>query len=103
MTDTDLFEAAQRIEDALNRRSCTECLQWCSDNRSTLRKLKSTLELDLRLQEFIELVRARKTNEAILYAKKHLMTFADTHLLTIQKVMALLAFSPATSCKTYQV
>lgn len=40
MVDVELFAQASRIEEALQRHSCAECLQWCSDNKSNLRKMK---------------------------------------------------------------
>jgi macrophage erythroblast attacher len=65
--------------------------------------VKSSLEFSLRLQEFIELVRARKIKDAILYAKKNLVPWADTNMPEIQKAMGLLAFPPYTKCKRYKV
>ncbi|KAG5456974.1 MAG: CTLH/CRA C-terminal to lish motif domain-containing protein, partial [Olpidium bornovanus] len=101
--DIELFVQAQRVEDALRRRSCTEALQWCSEHKSALRKNKSALEFQLRLQEYVELVRARKLVDAIAYAKKYLVSWADAHMKEIQTAMGLLAFSPDTSCKPYMV
>lgn len=40
LVDIDLFSDIRRIEDALNRKSCTEALAWCSENKAALRKLK---------------------------------------------------------------
>jgi macrophage erythroblast attacher len=40
MVDVELFTQSAKIEDALKRHSCTECIQWCSDNRNSLKKLK---------------------------------------------------------------
>ncbi|WFD44767.1 GID complex subunit containing RING finger motif [Malassezia psittaci] len=58
--------------------SCATALAWCSENKITLRKSKSTLEFELRLQEFIELVRDRHPSvlkQAALYARKHLSPY----------------------------
>lgn len=43
------------------------CLTYCHENRSKLRRLKSNLEFQVRLQDFIELVRSDKRLEAIKY------------------------------------
>ncbi|KAJ3293588.1 GID complex subunit containing RING finger motif [Borealophlyctis nickersoniae] len=102
LVDIELFARSRRVEDALQRHSCQECLQWCADNKSSLRKNNSTLEFNLRLQEYIELVRARKLKEAIDYARKHLTSWSDTHMKEIQQAMGLLAFSPDTSCESYR-
>ncbi|EPQ29508.1 uncharacterized protein PFL1_02727 [Pseudozyma flocculosa PF-1] len=56
--------------------SCTAALAWCSENKTMLRKIKSPLEFDLRLQEYIELVRVRtpeSLREAIAYLRRHLL------------------------------
>ncbi|EJF57375.1 hypothetical protein DICSQDRAFT_140404 [Dichomitus squalens LYAD-421 SS1] len=102
LVDIDLFSDIRRIEDALNRKSCTEALAWCSENKAALRKLKNTLEFDLRLQEYIELARARKTVEAIAYSKKHLLPWNDTHHHQIVQAAALLCYPPTTSCGPYK-
>jgi macrophage erythroblast attacher len=109
----------RRIEDALSSHSCTEALAWCSENKNALRKLKvlisyrthpltltsrqSTLEFDLRLQEYIELARDRRTTDAIAYSKKHLIPWQDSHLMQIQQASALLAFPQTTTCNPYKV
>ncbi|KAI0044960.1 hypothetical protein FA95DRAFT_1496231 [Auriscalpium vulgare] len=102
LVDIELFMDIRRIEDALRSRSCAEALAWCSENKSALRKLKSTLEFDLRLQEYIELARTRKTREAIAYSRKHLVSWQDTHITQIQQASALLAFPPTTNCNPYK-
>jgi macrophage erythroblast attacher len=64
--------------------------------------MKSTLEFNLRLQEYIELIRERKISEAIQYSRKHLTPWSDTHMKEIQQAMALVAFTPKTSCYKYR-
>ncbi|KAF8960325.1 CTLH/CRA C-terminal to lish motif domain-containing protein [Flammula alnicola] len=102
LVDIELFSDIRRIEEALARHSCTEALAWCSENKTALRKIKSTLEFDLRMQEYIELSRARKTLEAIAYSKKYLIPWQDTHIAQIQQLSALLAFPSNTSCGPYK-
>ncbi|KAF9578964.1 GID complex subunit containing RING finger motif [Lunasporangiospora selenospora] len=102
LVDIELFVQSGKVEQALMRYSCTECLQWCNDNKSGLKKIKSTLEFSLREQEFIELARERRTREAIAYAKKHLTPWQDTHMKEISQVMGLLAFPPDTKCHPYK-
>ena len=77
-----------QIEEALRQHSCSECLQWCNENRAKLRKTKSSLEFQMRLQEYIELVRASKLPQAIAHVRKHLVPFMDTHAPDIQRVRA---------------
>ncbi|KAJ8472376.1 hypothetical protein ONZ45_g16677 [Pleurotus djamor] len=92
----------RRIEEALSRHSCTEALSWCSENKAALRKIKCTLEFELRLQEYIELARTKHPLEAIAYSKKHLVPWHETHLDDIHKASALLAFPPTTTCGPYK-
>lgn len=75
LVDINDFEQIGRIERSLcppdGIPSCTEALAWCSEHKVGLRKTHSTLEFELRLQEFIEMVRSRKPNAAIEYAKEN--------------------------------
>lgn len=64
--------------------------------------MKSTLEFNLRMQEYIELVRAKRYTEAMSYLRKHLAVHSDTHLPEIQQASGLLAFGPLTSCGPYK-
>lgn len=98
------------IEQSLNARSCTECLNWCNENKAHIKKSKSPLEFQLRIQEFIELVRKGKLEDAIEYSKRHFVganstgtgSWISTQRNQIQRVMALLAFPPSTNCPIYQ-
>ena len=40
LVDLELFSEIRRIEEALNKHSCTEALLWCSENKAALRKVK---------------------------------------------------------------
>lgn len=120
--DIDLFTDIRRIELALSKHSCTEALAWCSENKTALRKIKvrlnfaicdlyenisvlpqSTLEFELRLQEYIELARDQKKQEAMAYSKKHLVSWQETHLPQIMQAATLLAIKPSTTCGPYRV
>lgn len=50
------------------------------------------MEFNLRIQEFIEMIRSDRRMEAIKHARKYFPNFEEEHLSTIQHVMALLAF-----------
>ncbi|KAI0792319.1 CTLH/CRA C-terminal to lish motif domain-containing protein [Abortiporus biennis] len=102
LVDIDLFSDIRRIEDSLRGQSCTEALAWCSENKAALRKLKNPLEFDLRFQEFIELVRARKLEEAIVYQKKYLIQWYETHQAQIHQASALFAYPPSTAFGAYK-
>lgn len=60
-----MFLASREVEQSLAERETSKCLAWCQDNRSKLRKLKSNMEFNLRIQEYVELVRADKRVDAV--------------------------------------
>ncbi|KAL6503636.1 hypothetical protein OROGR_025559 [Orobanche gracilis] len=63
----------------------------------------SIFEFQLRLQEFIELVRGENIMQAIHYARKYLAPWGATHMKELQRVMATLAFRSNTDCAIYKV
>lgn len=54
------------------------------------------MEFNLRIQEFIELIRSDRRMDAIKHARKHFPSFEEEHLNSIQQAMALLAFPVST-------
>ncbi|KAL3864401.1 hypothetical protein ACJMK2_006087 [Sinanodonta woodiana] len=102
LTNIELFMTSKAIEESLTRRETGPCLNWCYENKSKLRKIKSTLEFNLRTQEFIELVRNDKRLEAVRHARKYLTCPSDDQLPDIQKVMGLLAFPSDTQLTHYK-
>ncbi|KAJ7971699.1 macrophage erythroblast attacher [Quillaja saponaria] len=103
LVDIDVFQEAKKVIDALQSKDVAPALAWCADNRSRLKKSKSKLEFQLRLQEFIELVRAENNLRAITYARKYLAPWGATHMKELQRVMATLAFKRDTECSTYKI
>uniref|UniRef100_A0A1D1XR25 Macrophage erythroblast attacher n=1 Tax=Anthurium amnicola TaxID=1678845 RepID=A0A1D1XR25_9ARAE len=103
LVDIDVFLDAKRVIDALRNKEVAPALGWCAENKSRLKKSKSTFEFQLRLQEFIELVRVDSNMQAIAYARKHLAPWGTSHLKELQRVMATLAFKNNTECTTYKV
>ena len=78
----------------IHRHKALTCRQFSS---------QSTLEFELRYQEFIELVKAKKFTEAISYSQKQLVPWQSTRLAEISQVMTLLAFDQGTRCPPYAV
>ncbi|KAL9268988.1 MAEA-like protein [Drosera capensis] len=101
--DIDVFHEAKRVIEALHNKEVAPALAWCSENKSRLKKAKSKFEFQLRLQEFIELVRDEQNLRAITYARKYLAPWGITHLKELQRVVATLAFKSNTECATYKV
>ncbi|ORX63126.1 hypothetical protein DM01DRAFT_1379656 [Hesseltinella vesiculosa] len=102
LVDIQLFTQSEKVEESLERHSCQECLAWCAENRSNLKKLKSTLEFNLRLQEHIELVRADKRLEAVAYAKTYLVPWQATESKHIMDAMGLLVYKKDTQCEPFR-
>ncbi|CAH0721040.1 unnamed protein product, partial [Brenthis ino] len=102
LTNVDIYMAAAEVERELAARRTARCLQWCADNRSKLRKLNSTMEFNIRIQEFIELVREDKRLEAVRYAKKHFSAYEEGQLEDIQHCMGMLAFPKDTEVEPYK-
>lgn len=120
--DAHIFASVVHVDESLRAHRCTEALQWCAENRRRLSKLKSTLEFDLRVQEFIELRREGNVNAAVMYARKHLAptlakppaaapadaaaddaeaVHAEQYVL-VKRCMTLLAYPPDTRCQPYR-
>eukprot|EP00668_Euglena_longa_P040756 GGOE01053654.1.p1 GENE.GGOE01053654.1~~GGOE01053654.1.p1 ORF type:complete len:382 (+),score=144.51 GGOE01053654.1:496-1641(+) len=102
LVDIDLFRGFQAVIDSLRRHSCTEALAWCKENQARLKKLKSTFELHLRMQEFIELAGANRKVQAVEYARKHLAPYAEQHLEQIKFCMAALCYDRTAPLPKYQ-
>lgn len=83
---------SREVEKSLAEHETSRCLSWCHDNRSKLRKLGSTMEFNLRVQEFIELVRADRRLDAVKHARKCFSNYDDYQLQEIQSCMGQLAF-----------
>ncbi|XP_022080728.1 macrophage erythroblast attacher-like [Acanthaster planci] len=102
LTNIELFLVAKEVEESLLRRETSCCLNWCHDNKSKLRKIKSTLEFNLRTQEFIELILLNKRVEAVRHARKYFSSLEGEQLAEVQRVMGLLAFPADTDVSHYK-
>ncbi|KAH8924851.1 hypothetical protein BT69DRAFT_35306 [Atractiella rhizophila] len=122
--DASLWKELHAIQHALESAtpSAAAALQWCKENSQALKKAKSTLELSLRLQEFVELCRVSSHPEALEYFQKWLQPYLtvatstpvpndtadwDAQTLawmrdTIIATAGLLTYSPRTRIGKYQ-
>ncbi|KAJ5081003.1 hypothetical protein N7456_013713 [Penicillium angulare] len=106
LVDLGVFTQCQRVVESLRRGDTKEALQWCGENKAALKKSQHNLEFELRLQQYIELVRTQdqsKKFEAILHARKYL---TPTHELQnnseIMRAAGLLVFSQNTHAEPYK-
>lgn len=102
LTNIELFLVSREVEESLRDHETAKCLSWCHDNRSRLRKLHSTLEFNLRQQEFIELIRSSRFMEAINHARKYLSNCEDRQQEELPRVMGLLLCKPDTLLTRYR-
>ena len=103
LLDLDVFAQSKRIRNALLNRDTAECLAWCNDHRSTLKRNKNQLEFELKQQDFIELVRQRRIDDAIIHAKKHLASYRLAYPAIFSRVCALLCHQSDTRLEPYKV
>ncbi|ORY73266.1 CTLH/CRA C-terminal to lish motif domain-domain-containing protein [Leucosporidium creatinivorum] len=111
LVDVELWEELAKAEKGLREGRLEEVLSWVGENRTTLKKMKSTLEFTIHLQAYIELCRARSLDAAIAYVKKNLSPVTVSELSAgggasqmeeLSRAMALLAYAPDTTCQIYQ-
>lgn len=127
LVDIDVFLQYDKIRNSLENGSIQEALIWCAENKSALKKInvsclgpyyqlgmlneirtdgwqQSELEYELRLQQYIELVRTRQQSkllEATAHARKYLVSIDDPH--SAVKAAGLLAYPPGTPIEPYKV
>ncbi|PAV75861.1 hypothetical protein WR25_08137 [Diploscapter pachys] len=70
MLDFDVFQSAKQVEKSLRVDHNTKpCMKWIDEHRSKLKRMNSKLEINMRTQEVIELVREGKSMKAIEYIR----------------------------------
>lgn len=94
LVDIEELQQCNEIERLLRvEHSTTKCQQWCQENRQFLKKIRSNLEFQIKLQQYIELCRAQKFQEAIQYFRTNLIKNTETKLDLMQQAAALLTYS----------
>ena len=132
LVDVDAFVACHKVERSLREeRNTSQALNWCKENSKELKKQGNSLEFELRLQQYIEMVRQgheagirdvdmeemdglngvslggdggggeTKLVEARLHAKKYLSGSEDIGLLG--RAAGLLAYKPWDNVEPYAV
>jgi len=99
--NSGLFLKIAELEEDLGCQKTQKCLAWCNQNTSRLRKIKSRFEWEIRLQDFIELIRANKRSEAVAYSRKYFPNLAPSHA-ELGAAMTLLVFQPMTHVGKYK-
>lgn len=102
LTNISIFQTSREVEADLAGHNTAKCIVWCNDNKSKLKKINSTIEFQLRVQEFVELIRSDKRLAAVKHAQKYFPAFEQDQLKEIRECMALLAFPTSTEIQKYQ-
>ncbi|KAJ6171657.1 hypothetical protein N7470_000724 [Penicillium chermesinum] len=105
IVDLTVFTQCRRVVESLRRGETKEALQWCGENKAALKKSHHTLEFELRLQQYIEMVRTQdqsKKLEAILHARKYLTPNHESQNSEIMQAAGLLVFNQNTRAEPYK-
>ncbi|XP_065352023.1 E3 ubiquitin-protein transferase MAEA [Cloeon dipterum] len=102
LTNLEVFLVSREVEQSLAEHQTAKCLAWCHDNKSKLRKLKSSMEFNIRIQEFVELIKSDNRMEAVKHARKYFSAYEDDQLTNFKHCMALLALPITTNLSPYK-
>ena len=94
LVDLGVFDRCERVRRSLRWGSLDECLAWCAEYKVVMKKTDTSLEFELRLQQYIELCRQDRFVEARDHAKKYFPQYHEGHQEKISIAASLLAFKP---------
>ncbi|CAM0910190.1 unnamed protein product [Alopecurus aequalis] len=87
------FQEMYGMLEAMQARNLEPALSWAAKNHDQLLQNRSTLELKLHSLQFVEILTKGSRDEALQYARTHLVPFAPVHRAEIQKLMACLIWA----------
>uniref|UniRef100_A0A7S0DGV6 Uncharacterized protein n=2 Tax=Amorphochlora amoebiformis TaxID=1561963 RepID=A0A7S0DGV6_9EUKA len=96
LVDSEVFISAKKVIDGLRNHNCKPALAWCAANRSRLRRSHSPLEADLRVQQFVEMLKKNDVEGALKYARSHLSFISTSRQKRALHAMGAIAFVPPT-------
>ncbi|KAJ5179613.1 hypothetical protein N7492_002823 [Penicillium capsulatum] len=105
LVDLGVFTQCQRVVSSLRHGESKEALQWCGENKAALKKSQHNLEFELRLQQYIEMVRTQEQSkkiEAILHAKKYLVPNHESQNNEVMRAAGMLVFTQDTRAEPYK-
>ncbi|KAJ5927987.1 hypothetical protein N7466_006943 [Penicillium verhagenii] len=105
LVDLEVFTQCQQVVQSLRRGETKDALQWCGENKAALKKSNHNLEFELRMQQYIELVRTQdraKKLEAISHAKKYLTPNHESQNSEVMQAAGLLVFNQDTRAEPYK-
>eukprot|EP01066_Platyproteum_vivax_P013716 Platyproteum_vivax@DN6198_c0_g1_i1.p1 len=99
LVDLEIWMEASAVTKSLREHDLKEAFVWCTTHKSKLKKIESTLEVQLHLQHFLEEVKRLKATtsaetssqfaEPLKYLKDHL---ADVDLASVKDLSTILGF-----------
>jgi len=103
LTNIPLFLQCKKIEASLrDEHDTSQCLEWCHENKSKLRRMKSDFEMKIRQQDFVEMIRIGRRIDAIKYAQKYFSEYDGKQWQALLPVMGMLAFEASTPIPPYK-
>lgn len=87
------FQEMYSILEAMQVRNLQPALSWAAKNHDQLLQNGSMLELKLHQLQFVEILTKGSRDEALKYARTHLVPFASLQKAEIQKLMACLLWA----------
>ena len=100
--DGDLHRMLSSVCTALQQHNCTEALLFCAENRASLAKISSSLEVQLRIQQLVLLIRDNKLQAAVQFARAKLAPFMSSFPHLVQQAMMLIALRSDTCIHPYR-
>ena len=103
LCDSDLHRMLASVCNALEQQhDCTEALLFCAEHRASLAKISSSLEVELRIQQMVQLMRDDNYPAAIQFARAKLAPFLASFPHLVQQAMMLLALRSNTLMEPYR-
>lgn len=93
LIDSDIILVSNRISTSILNHDLGNLIQWIDDNKSHLKKIKSNLEFETRLQDYIELIKKNEMHNAIKLFNTHLSQFTKTNFNEIKLASGMLIFA----------
>lgn len=90
-SDMPIFLENEEIAKSLHNHDIEPAIKWCTTHKTKLGNMKSTLEMELRIQEFVELIKVSKFSDAVAYGRKYLTKYMDEAPELMKRVVSLVA------------
>jgi macrophage erythroblast attacher len=101
--DTELHRTLAKVSAALRlQHDCADALLFCAEHRTSLAKIFSSLEVELRIQQLVLLIRDDNYAAAIQFARAKLAPFMASFPHLVQQAMMLLALRSDTLMEPYR-